>query len=791
MAEWSASRAPLTALLGPTNTGKTHRAVERMLDHPTGMLGLPLRLLAREVYDWVSTRVGERQVALVTGEEKRIPPRPRYWVCTVEAMPVGHEVDFLAVDEVQLATHAERGHVFTDRLLHARGRQETWFMGAATVEGLLERLLPTARLEHHPRLSCLRYAGQSSLGKLPPRSAVVTFSAPQVYELGERLRRRKGGAAVVLGALSPRTRNAQVALYQSGEVDYLVATDAIGMGLNLQVNHVALGALRKFDGRETRPLETAEMAQIAGRAGRYQNDGTFGTLEPLGPLPAPVIWSLEQHRFLPERQLIWRNSDLDTSSLEALLDSLRRRPPRPDLRLVERAMDAEALVYLGRQPEIQAQTTRPERVALLWEVCQIPDFGHCLVEHHCQLLAEVYEQLTGSEGSLDPDWMARRIARLDQTEGDLDALLMRLESIRTFTYISHHSRWLRSAAEWQARTRQIEDRLSDALHSRLVERFVERTRVTHVPQRWRLPTSGERLRGLGALSAWRTSEPSPSAKARDWGSELAEATDPALLLEPGGTIIWQAERVARLMPGKDLLHPELRLLEPDPLARGTRLLVERRLIAWTRDLGEEVLGPLRQPAVTELSGAARGLVYQLEQGLGTIERALAREQIEALTAEDERALRRAGVYFGENVVYLGRSLRPRSLVIRRALVAAHLGQASSLPPSSPPSFEADASVAPSTYLAHGYKVVGPRAIRADLLGRIEVRLRQALRQKPRRMPRELAQWLGCKTHEVGKVVEALGYPARSWRRRPRKAAPGCKAAPGPAPASGRPTTTAR
>jgi ATP-dependent RNA helicase SUPV3L1/SUV3 len=563
MAEWSASPYPLTALLGPTNTGKTHRAVERMLDHTTGMLGLPLRLLAREVYDRVTTRVGERAVALVTGEEKRIPPRPRYWVCTVEAMPVGHEVDFLAVDEVQLATHAERGHVFTDRLLHARGRLETWFMGADTVRGLVERLLPTARLEHHPRWSGLRYAGQSSLAKLPPRSAVVTFSAPQVYELGERLRHRKGGAAVVLGALSPRTRNAQVALFQSGEVDYLVATDAIGMGLNLQVDHIALGALRKFDGRETRPLETAEMAQIAGRAGRYQNDGTFGTLEPLGPLPAPVVWSLEQHRFTPERQLVWRNSDLDTSSLEALAASLGQRPPRPELRLVERAMDAEALVYLARQPEIRNRTHLPERVALLWEVCQIPDFGHCLVEHHGRLLTEVYSQLVGSRGSLDPDWLARRIARLDQTEGDLEALLMRLESIRTFTYISHHSRWLESAAEWQARTRQIEDRLSDALHARLIERFVERSRVTQVPERWLLPRSGQRLHGLGALSAWRAAGPSVPAAPEDWGAELAEAPDEALVLEEGGTVTWQGHLVARLLPGKDLLHPGMRLLEAE------------------------------------------------------------------------------------------------------------------------------------------------------------------------------------------------------------------------------------
>ena len=774
MAEWSDSPSPLSALLGPTNTGKTHRAVERMLEHPTGMIGLPLRLLAREVYDRVATVVGQRAVALVTGEEKRIPPRPRYWVCTTEAMPVGHEVDYVAVDEIQLGTHPERGHVFTDRLLSARGRRETWFMGADTVRDLVERLLPTARIHRHPRLSTLRYCGPCSLGKLPPRSAVVTFSAPQVYELAGRLRRRKGGAAVVLGALSPRTRNAQVALYQSGEVDYLVATDAIGMGLNMQVDHVAFGALRKFDGQELRPLASAELAQIAGRAGRHLSDGTFGTLEPLGPLPAAMVKALEHHRFPPERQLFWRNSELDLSSLDALLASLGRRPPRPELRPVERAVDAEALGFLGRRPEIRARVHHPDDVALLWEVCQIPDFGNFWVEHHCELLAEVFGALTGMRGSLDPDWMAQRIARLDQIDGDLDALLMRIESIRTWTYISHHPRWVENAAEWQARTEQVEERLSDALHQRLVERFVERGRAASLPsQAVPIPT-GARLRGLEALVDWRGQEPERE-RATEWGEALGDAEHTDFVLDAAGTVSWRGQLVARLTRGTDLVHPQIKLVGSAPLGAGARLRAERRLVAWTRDLVGELLGTLRRPETSTLSAAARGLIYQLEQGLGTVSTRAARAELARLGPGDRRVLRRLGVSLGQSVVHLPRTLGRRLLVIRQALAAVYWGRPGPLPADPPPSLALDRGLPPDDYLVLGYVVLGQRAIRADLVGRVERRLRRCEHGDPS-LGAELGRWLGCPVHELREILRPLGYRqrpdgsfarAKSRRRRAR------------------------
>ncbi|HET6583173.1 MAG TPA: helicase-related protein, partial [Nannocystaceae bacterium] len=466
----------IVALLGPTNTGKTHRAVERMLEHRTGMIGLPLRLLAREVYDRITTRIGERAVALVTGEEKRVPSHPSYWVCTVESMPVEREVDFLAVDEIQLASHAQRGHTFTERLLHARGTRETWFMGADTMRPIVEALLPTARIDRNPRFSRLRWVGTLAVGGLPARTAVVAFSVADVYEIAERLRQRHGGTAVVLGALSPRTRNAQVAMYQAGEVEYMVATDAIGMGLNMDVDRVVFAALHKFDGTDVRPLEPAELGQIAGRAGRYTTDGGFGTLRPLPGLPARTIAQIENHDFPAVRRLVWRNPDLDFASIDALLASLRRRPPHGALRLIERAEDYDALVQLARRSDVRARARTPDDVALLWEICRIPDYRKLLLESHVQLLADLYEQLTGPTRRIDVDWMAARIQRMDAVDGDIDTLTNRISFVRTWTYIAYHEDWVPDAGHWQAVTRAIEDRQSDALHERLTERFVARDR---------------------------------------------------------------------------------------------------------------------------------------------------------------------------------------------------------------------------------------------------------------------------------------------------------------------------
>ena len=464
----------LTAVLGPTNTGKTHFAIERMLGHRSGMIGLPLRLLAREVFDKIVRIKGPAEVALITGEERIVPKFPRYFVCTVEAMPVDIPVAFLAIDEIQLCTDPERGHVFTDRLLHARGEEETMWLGALTMRGAIARIAPETHFITRPRFSDLAYTGSKKLSRLPRRSAIVAFSVEDVYGLAETVRSQRGGAAVVLGALSPRTRNAQVALYQSGEVDFLIATDAIGMGINMDVDHVAFSAREKFDGSIVRPLKPEEIGQIAGRAGRYMNDGTFGVTGDTEPFEADLVQQVENHRYDPVRVLQWRNGDLDFSSLGALLGRLDAAPSMRGLVKSRPASDHWTLQSLSNDEDIRALTAAPAGVRMLWQTCQLPDFRKLTPDEHTRLVSHIFRHLMSPEGVIPEDWLARQIARLDVVDGEVDTLSARLAQIRTWTYAAHRPGWTRDPAYWQAETRAVEDRLSDALHERLTQRFIDR-----------------------------------------------------------------------------------------------------------------------------------------------------------------------------------------------------------------------------------------------------------------------------------------------------------------------------
>jgi ATP-dependent RNA helicase SUPV3L1/SUV3 len=757
-------------LLGPTNTGKTHRAVERMLEHASGMIGLPLRLLAREVFDRITSRIGEAHVALVTGEEKRVPKHPRYWVCTVEAMPVDREVDFLAVDEIQLAAHRQRGHVFTDRLLRARGTHETWFMGSDTMEPLVRELLPAALIQRHPRFSSLTGLGSLGLSALPARTAVVGFSAPQVYELAERLRRKRGGAAVVLGALSPRTRNAQVALYQSGEVQYMVATDAIGMGLNMDIDLVAFAGLQKFDGRESRLLEAAELAQIAGRAGRHLNDGSFATLSPLAAMSDPLKRAIESHRFPALRVLMWRNSDLDTSSIDALILSLRQRPQRACLRPVEQAEDFAALLHLAERPSVRAAASSPQQVRLLWDVCQIPDFRQLMPEVHASLLEEIFTQLASSTECLDPEWLERRVCRLDDPEGDIDTLMNRIAFIRTWTYVANHGTWVADGRRWQERTRKIEDRLSDALHARLVERFVSKRADGRGMQRSRPVAHGSCADNQQApspafhspfqvLSTMRLAPTRTQVGPRTvdlWVQELVEAPHERFHAGADGKIWDGEERIARMTRGVDLLHPEVMLqLEDDPGA-GARARISRRLVAWTRDLVDRLLSRLRGPEASELSAAARGVVYQIEQGLGTVSTASAADQLRLLTPRDYKLLRAMDARFGRRLGFVRSLLEPQRVQQRAALCSAYFGVEVQPPRAGVLAFRAEPGT-DQLCLLIGYLVMGGQAIRADLIERMEGVLAEAASQGPFRAPQRVASWLGCSETELDRVIAAFGY----------------------------------
>jgi ATP-dependent RNA helicase SUPV3L1/SUV3 len=787
---------PVTALLGPTNTGKTYLAIERMLSHPSGMVGFPLRLLARENYDRVATLVGEDTVALITGEERIVPERPAYFICTVEAMPLEKRVDFLAVDEIQLAADRERGHVFTDRILHARGRLETWLIGAETIRPLLRRLLPDAVFQTRPRLSTLGYSEPKRLGKLPRRSAVVVFSVREVYEVAERMRRAQGGAALVFGALSPRTRNAQVGLYQGGDVDHLVATDAIGMGLNLDIDHVVFTGLAKFDGVGPRNLTAAEVGQIAGRAGRHVRDGQFGPTVDLGPFDRRLIDAVEGHRFAALRSIYWRSDALDFFSPLSLLGSLERRPPQPCFIRMRHADDHRALGLLVRDSETMGLARGPEAVELLWEVCRVPDFQSVMTEAHTRLLAQVYRFLRSPSGRIPEDYLAAHVKDIDRTDGDVETLLGRIAAIRTWTYISHRSAWVPDARFWQERTRAAEDRLSDALHERLTQQFVDRPGaviarydpselVTSVAPDGEVLVQGLRagvLEGFRFVPDRAASEGSRGLLAtanralRQLVDErigaLESDADEAFRFGPGGEVQWRSQAVARLAAGESVLSPRVDILPTELLDPPRRERVRRRLASWVEAHVGATLGPLLALRDSSPAGVARGLVFVLAESLGSARRRDVAEQVAALTRSDRRELSRLGVTLGRLSVFLPVLLRPETVRLRSRLFSVRHGGPPAPGPQGEPSVPLDRALPSAFYLASGYQPAGRRAVRVDRLDRVASLAARLSRTGPFAAPRELASVLGCPDTEVAAVLQGIGYVERDgrfeWRRRGRR-----------------------
>ena len=794
-----ASAPRILAVLGPTNTGKTHLAIERMLGHASGMIGFPLRLLARENYDRVVRLKGARAVALITGEEKIVPPNPAYFVCTVESMPHDRAVEFLAVDEIQLCGDAERGHVFTQRLLAARGLAETMFLGADTIKPLIRRLVPEAEFVNRPRFSTLRYVGPKKVTRLPPRSAVVAFAIADVFALAEVMRRQRGGTAVVLGALSPRARNAQVAMFQSGEVDYLVATDAIGMGLNMDLDHVAFARLGKFDGQVPRRLSPAEIAQIAGRAGRHMSDGTFGTTAELGPMEPELVEAVENHRFDPLTRIYWRNARLDYASPAALLKSLEQRPPAPGLIPAREADDHLALRSLAKQPEIADLARHPAAVRLLWEVCQIPDFRKVMSDTHARLLGQIYRHLAGPHQRLPTDWVARQVQRLDRLDGDIDSLMMRIAHIRTWTYIAHRPEWLADAAQWQERARAIEDRLSDALHDRITQRFVDRRSAFLVKQLASdkdllasVSHAGEvKVEGhyVGRLDGFRFApDAGAGAEAKTLlaaanrvlrgeiagrAQFLAQAADAEFVLAADGGVTWRGGAVGRLLPGENALAPRVEVLPGDFLEGDLREGVRRRLADFLRDAIHRGLAPLFRALEAELGGAARGIVFQLSEALGSLPAAEVAGQRAALAAGDRKALARLGLRFGTETVYLEALLKPRPAALRAMLWAVWRGvETPDVPESAAPR---DPALSEPAYAAMGWCVLGPRVLRVDRVERLAAALRRLARQGPFGPTPALAQLAGSRIEDLAAMLPALGYRAVlgesgvSFRARPHRA----------------------
>ena len=810
-------RAPgsgVTAVLGPTNTGKTHLAIERMLAHSSGLIGLPLRLLAREVYNKMADRAGAESVALITGEEKIKPPRPRFWVSTVEAMPRELDVSFLAVDEIQIAADLERGHVFTDRILNRRGRDETLLLGAATMRGIVERLLPGANIVTRPRLSQLEFAGDRKITRQPRRTAIVAFSADEVYAIAELIRRQHGGAAVVLGSLSPRTRNAQVAMFQNGDVDYLVATDAVGMGLNLDVDHVAFASDRKYDGYQFRRLNPAEFAQIAGRAGRATRDGTFGTTGRCAPFEPELVNALQNHTFESVKVLQWRNSKLDFSSLGALQVSLALAPAHESLTRAPIAEDLRVLDHAARDADVRELAHGAAAVERLWDACQIPDYRKIAPAAHAELVTGLFGFLM-KKGRIPDAWFAAQVESADRVDGDIDTLSGRIAQIRTWTFVANRPDWLADPEHWQGITREVENKLSDALHERLTERFVDR-RTSVLMRRLRENTmlnteigkTGEviveghvigRLDGFtfapdaaeagsDAKALQATAQKALAGEIDARAEKLAAAPDDQFVLTSDGTIRWTGDAVARLMASDDALRPRIRIISDERLAGAPREAVQARLDLWLKTHVEKLLGPLFELGKAEdITGIARGIAFQLIEVLGVLERSKIAAEMKDLDQPSRASLRKYGVRFGAYHIYLPSLLKPAARALASLLWVlkqdnvdpSALSGAQHLAASGRTSFPVDKALHRDAYRVLGYRQCGERAVRVDILERLADLIRPALAWRetsPGEKPpgafdgrgfvvtQAMTSLTGSAGEDFASVLRALGY--RMERRPP-------------------------
>ena len=760
----SNGRAPgagVTAVLGPTNTGKTHLAIERMLAHSSGIIGLPLRLLAREVYNKILARVGPEAVALITGEEKIKPPKPRYWVSTVEAMPRDLDVSFLAVDEIQIASDLERGHVFTDRILNRRGRDETLLLGAATMRPIVEKLLPGINVVTRPRLSTLEFAGDRKITRQQRRTAIVAFSADEVYAIAELIKRQHGGAAVVLGSLSPRTRNAQVEMFQNGEVDYLVATDAVGMGLNLDVDHVAFASDRKYDGYQFRRLTPSEFSQIAGRAGRATRNGTFGTTGRCAPFEPELVNQLQNHIFEPVKVLQWRNSKLDFSSIAALQVSLAETPRHDSLTRAPIAEDLRVLDHAARDPDVREMAQGKDAVEKLWDACQIPDYRRVAPAAHAELVVTIFNFLM-KRGRIPDAWFGAQIAQADRTDGDIDTLSGRIAQIRTWTFVANRPDWLADAEHWQGISRELENKLSDALHERLTERFVDR-RTSVLMRRLRentmlnteigktgevvveghtigrldgftfLPDAAEAGSDAKALQAAASKALAGEIDAR--AEKLSNAPDDQLVLTSDGTLRWTGDAVAKLVAADDVLHPRLRIIADERLTGAPRDAVQARLDLYLKTHIEKLLAPLFELSKAEdVTGIARGIAFQLNEALGVLERQKIAAEMKDLDQPSRAVLRKYGVRFGAYHIYFPNLLKPAARSLAALLWAlkqddvdmSALSSAQHLAGSGRTSFPVDKALNRDAYRVLGYRHAGERAVRVDILERLADLIRPAL-----------------------------------------------------------------
>ncbi len=804
------------ALLGPTNTGKTYYAMERMLSHSSGIIGFPLRLLARENYDKAVSEVGKSKVALVTGEEKIIPSNAKYFCCTVESMPLERSFAFVAIDEIQLAADPDRGHIFTDRILNTRGTEETVLLGAETIKPILQKILPNCSIEIRPRLSILSYIGVKKLTRLKPRSAIVAFSIPEVYKIAELIRTKKGGAAIVMGALSPRTRNAQVNLYQNGQVDYLIATDAIGMGLNMDIDHVAFASDTKFDGKIPRYLNPPEIAQIAGRAGRHSRNGSFGVIEDHLKFDEETIEQIENHSFFPLKNIWWRNSELNFDSLKALLSSLEAYPTFNFMRRKVGALDALCLNHLSEISSIKNKINNKEALILLWDVCQIPDFSNSLSGVHFSLLEKTFELLLAN-GKLDNDWIKSQLNRLNRFDGEIDTLLNRISNIRTWTFITNRQKWIDESEYWQNEAKTIEDKLSDELHNRLTQRFVDKRIVilnktlkehSNLEALIRLDgkviVEGEEvglLKGfefIPSLSEGEKAGPILSAarkilpkEIKRRVKELLMSDNAAFKFDDDGSILWQNNKIAKLTNGEILYSPKIIIINSEFLSDEQIKQIEIRVNEAVEKNIENILSEainLKNPILDfeqqksesdslkhhnvsittnddkkqlgeNISGKALGIAYQVYEGIGSAQINNLSMSTANLSEADKRNLARLGLRLGVETIYLPNLLKPAAIKLRALLWSVYNQDfpKDALPPDGRVSIKTLPKVKKEFYRALGFVPLGNLALRADIAERLSALVRIEARNGQFRINEAMLSIAGSTKIQMEEILYDLGY----------------------------------
>jgi ATP-dependent RNA helicase SUPV3L1/SUV3 len=783
------SKNKITAVLGPTNTGKTYLAIETMLSFDSGMIGFPLRLLAREVYDKIIKKISVDKVALITGEEKIIPPNAKYFLCTVESMPINKNLDFVGIDEIQMCADHERGHIFTDRLLNLRGEKLTMLMGSKTIKNIVSKLDEDTEFINRERLSQLSYVGHKKISRISRKTVIIAFSTEEVYAIAELVRRQKGGAAIVMGSLSPKTRNAQVQLYQSGDVDFLVATDAIGMGINMDLENVFFSNLKKFDGRKLRRLNMSEIGQIAGRAGRYLNDGNFGITGDCKEISAEEVELLENHKFEEVKMLFWRNSNLNFNNALSLIKSLEEKPNRNWLRKIHECGDEKLLKYFLKDMEGHNIRDNQETLELLWECCQIPDFVKKTYGNHLEVVSKVFSFLNSKESKITNDYMRLQLIKLDKLEGNVDSLSNRIANVRTWSYVSNKINWVESQSYWIEKTKLLEDRLSDRLHEELTKTFIDKRASVlarglkqdmefkiEIMEDDKVIINEQFIGDLKALKfemdlkagALETDIKSLKKAARQTvGPELQKRVQSIIdtrLIEKKDNfkIYWKNFPIAKLIPGKNYLNPEIFLIVDDILENDDKQKLSEFIETWIKEKINLVLKSLIDlKNLRESNSSIKALAYQLYENNGVIKREVVTEYLKKLGQDERKILRDLGVKFGRYHIFLFRLLKPEAVSLRTLLWKNFNQKDFDLtPPTFGLNFLDDKNIKNKNFmLLCGFENFGNYFVRIDILERLFVQIINSDLEKDKeiKLVPEMLNLLGCSKENFKKLIEKMNY----------------------------------